>query len=276
MTKPVVLGARAYAKLVKDAGAILARGQADAEAAVSNVRVQTYWALGRRVLQEGLSQRAGYGDGIVQELALDLGLSRALMFQVVAFARTYPRRPRPGLSWSQYATLLSLKDDGARAEYEVMARQQKLTTRALQQAVSGRVLRADAKATAPGVPRPRAADHVYTVQVGRVIDGDTLEVEIDLGFDVIRRQKLRLALVDAPVASGKDGRAATRFVRERLARAEHVVVKTVRTADPHGRYVGHLFYATVPATLDEVFRQGTHLNAELVKKGLATVVPGAN
>lgn len=265
-----VLSTKAYAQLLKQAQAILERGKAQAEAAVSEVRVQTYWDLGQRILQEGLSTRAAYGDGVVEELATDLGLSRAVMFQVVAFARAYPKRPKPGLGWSQYGTLLSLKDAGTRAAYEGLARQEQLTRRALLEAVSQRVL--ETAPAAAGMPRPTGADHVYTVAVTRVIDGDTLEVEIELGFDVIRRQKLRLADMDCPAAKTTEGRAATRLTRERMAQAERVVVKTVRTGDPHGRYVGHVFYATVPATLDETFRQGTHLNAELVTAGLAQTV----
>lgn len=262
-----------YARLLKQAQAILAKGQAQARAAVSEVRVQTYWALGQRVLKEELTGQAGYGDGIVEELAVDLGLARSVMFQVVAFARAYPQRPEPGLGWSHYGTLLSLKDAGARAAYEGLARREQMTRRALRQAVAQRVLGAQgAMATPAGLPRPDGADHVYTVEVARVIDGDTLEVEIDLGFDVIRRQKLRLADVDAPPAKTSGGRAATRLTRDRMARAERVVVKTVRTEDPHGRYVGHVFYSTVPATLDETFRHGTHLNAELAAAGLARPV----
>lgn len=61
-------------------------------------------------------------------------------------------------------------------------------------------------------------------------------------------------------------------MRERLAKAEVVAVKAVRNEDVHGRYVGHLFYATTPATAGQAFREGKHINAERVRRGHARVV----
>ena len=71
---------------------------------------------------------------------------------------------------------------------------------------------------------------------------DTLYLDIDLGFEVIRRQRIRLARVDAPARDTTDGVRGRRFVREQLAVARSIVVKTVKT-DLHGRYVAHVFYA---------------------------------
>jgi micrococcal nuclease len=39
----------------------------------------------------------------------------------------------------------------------------------------------------------------YKAKLVRVIDGDTIDVDIDLGFDVwLKRQRIRLAGIDAP------------------------------------------------------------------------------
>ena len=39
----------------------------------------------------------------------------------------------------------------------------------------------------------------YKAKLVRVIDGDTIDVDIDLGFDVwLKRQRVRLAGIDAP------------------------------------------------------------------------------
>jgi hypothetical protein len=55
-----------------------------------------------------------------------------------------------------------------------------------------------------------------------------------------------------------------------LARAEQVVVKTVRV-ELHGRYVAHVFYSgDGDAAIETVFRSGGHLNEELIAAGLAT------
>lgn len=46
----------------------------------------------------------------------------------------------------------------------------------------------------------------------RVIDGDTLHVEVDLGFNFFTRQKLRLARVDAPEMPTIQGQLSREFV----------------------------------------------------------------
>lgn len=52
-------------------------------------------------------------------------------------------------------------------------------------------------------------------RVERIIDGDTVDVEIDLGFDLVFRQRLRLFGVDTPELRGEErsrGIAARKFV----------------------------------------------------------------
>lgn len=45
----------------------------------------------------------------------------------------------------------------------------------------------------------------YRCEVVRVVDGDSVEVDIDLGFDVwLRRQSVRLSGIDAPELRSKD------------------------------------------------------------------------
>ncbi len=100
------------------------------------------------------------------------------------------------------------------------------------------------------------------------MDGDTLLLSVDLGFEVIKRQRLRLASIDTPPAATSAGRAAKRYVVERLAVASLVVIKTQRQ-DLHGRYVGHVFYATSKLAADAVFARGRYLNQELLDEGLA-------
>ncbi|MGD8860939.1 MAG: DUF1016 N-terminal domain-containing protein [Myxococcales bacterium] len=271
-----ILGKRGYARLLKDARRILEAGKGEAQRAVGQVLARTYWELGQRILQEELTEKAGYGTGVVEELARDLGLSRSVMFRVVAFAQSYPEGP-PALGWTQCVELLSVKSVEARQWYEARALTEGWSKRELRKSIEARTFlqerseRAAARGAAT-LPRPTDTTHVYAVEVTRVIDGDTVVVEIDLGFDVIRRQKMRLADVDTPPLDTEAGREAARFVRERLAAAEVTAVKTVRKEDPHGRYVAHLFYSVTAATVDEAFRQGRHLNGELVERGLGAAV----
>jgi endonuclease YncB( thermonuclease family) len=93
-----------------------------------------------------------------------------------------------------------------------------------------------------------------------------LRLDIDLGFEVIRRQRIRLARIDAP-----EGARGRRYVREQLAVARTVVVNTHQT-DLHGRHVGHIVYAFNNRGIEHTFTNGRYLNQELVDKGFAKVV----
>jgi len=119
-----------------------------------------------------------------------------------------------------------------------------------------------------GLKRPTDAAYVYGCWVERVVDGDTLIVQLDLGFEVIRRQRLRLAGVDV-AEEGPESRAAYRYVLEQLGRARRLVMKTSKQSDAYGRYVGFVFYGMQEeASVGEVFARGRFLNGELVDKGL--------
>lgn len=83
---------------------------------------------------------------------------------------------------------------------------------------------------------------------------------IDLGFDIVTEQKLRLRGLDAPEIESAEGREAKAFLEERLAKAgAPVVIKTVKS-DKYDRY------------LADVFVGGSYLNQELLDKDLAVRV----
>ena len=120
-------------------------------------------------------------------------------------------------------------------------------------------------------PRYRGARYLYAAAVERVVDGDTLILVVDLGFEVMKRQRVRLAGIDAPGLRERGGTEATAYVRDVLARVEFVMLHTVKV-DLHGRYVGHVFFAPGVEDKAKVFAKGRYLNQELVSKGLARAV----
>jgi endonuclease YncB( thermonuclease family) len=120
------------------------------------------------------------------------------------------------------------------------------------------------------IKRPTKPDYLYSAEVRRVIDGDTLLVDIDLGLNVwSRKQRSRLANVDTPAIETKKGRAAFEFVRNKLANAYNVVIRTNKQG-VHGRYVVDVFYSPIPVrSKHAVFNEGRYLNQELLDRGLA-------
>lgn len=93
--------------------------------------------------------------------------------------------------------------------------------------------------------------HFHRVDVVAVVDGDTLDVRVDLGFDVERVVRVRLYDVDTAeihtVPEGSDeyerGQKHAQFVREWVAAADGewpFRLTTERTASTYNRYVSVL------------------------------------
>ena len=81
----------------------------------------------------------------------------------------------------------------------------------------------------------------YRVENIRVIDGDTVEVDIDLGFDVwLKKQKVRIHNIDAPEIRSKDdeeklfGLAAKKKLEELLSLSDDITLKSFQ--DVRGKY----------------------------------------
>ncbi|MBX3435855.1 MAG: thermonuclease family protein [Pirellulales bacterium] len=93
----------------------------------------------------------------------------------------------------------------------------------------------------------------YRARISRVIDGDTVEAEIDLGFHVTFTATLRLTGINAPETRGierPEGLAATRFLESLLDDlAGDSRTLTVRTqkdvTEKYGRYLAELIAGEV-------------------------------
>ena len=111
-----------YSSLLKDIKSILQKGLTKAYKAVDNIKVQTYWQVGERVVREELEHkdRADYGKKIIKNLSNDLKIDRRLFYRVVRFYRIYPIvvTVSPQLSWSHYEVLIGIKNKETRRFYE--------------------------------------------------------------------------------------------------------------------------------------------------------------
>lgn len=83
--------------------------------------------------------------------------------------------------------------------------------------------------------------HVFPVQVQRVVDGDTLDLRIDLGFRLTTERRLRLLGVEAPESRGTEapaGQVAEAFTARWVANRRLFLV--YREEDAFGRVLGEL------------------------------------
>jgi micrococcal nuclease len=84
----------------------------------------------------------------------------------------------------------------------------------------------------------------YAGHVTRVVDGDTVDVCIDLGFKVKLDERFRLANIDAPESYGpkasEAGRAATLALSQMLPAGTHVRVRSAKTGK-FGRWIAEVW-----------------------------------
>jgi micrococcal nuclease len=104
-------------------------------------------------------------------------------------------------------------------------------------------------------------------------DGDTLRVDIDLGFSMMmKNQSIRLHGLNAPELRGEtkpQAIASRDFVSKLIGKK--VVLRTHKDkAEKYGRWLADVFYVDDRSvTASDITSGLKHLNAELIKVGLA-------
>jgi endonuclease YncB( thermonuclease family) len=109
----------------------------------------------------------------------------------------------------------------------------------------------------------------YKVEIDRVVDGDTVDVVIDLGFQIYINERVRLEGIDAPEVRTRDwvekekGFVSMEWLQDRFIDAEDagvpIILRTTKY-DPRGKFgrcIGTLY-------INEV-----NINEEMLDKGLA-------
>jgi len=114
--------------------------------------------------------------------------------------------------------------------------------------------------------------YIYFASLVRTIDGDTMLLDVDLGFFTTVRSKIRLAGIDTPAVTTTAGKNATTFVEKELKDA-YLVIET-RKKEKYGRYLAYVYYYKGSKTFEDIIRHGKCLNEELLKNGLAKKYSG--
>ena len=88
--------------------------------------------------------------------------------------------------------------------------------------------------------------YIYKAELIRVVDGDTVDLIIDLGFDTSRRERFRLYGIDAPEMRTKAGKEAKAWLWEALQPLEAIYVQTIQLEtkakrDKYGRFLAVLY-----------------------------------
>ena len=110
----------------------------------------------------------------------------------------------------------------------------------------------------------------FVKSVDRVVDGDTIDISIDLGFDLTKKERVRLAGIDTPEKRTKDqkekemGYQATEFLEMHLMEAKKLTVKTEKEGK-FGRMLGWLYKSETDTT---------SINQIMIDKGFAWAYDG--
>ena len=113
----------------------------------------------------------------------------------------------------------------------------------------------------------------YTASIRRVVDGDTIDVTIDLGFDVYINERVRLSGVDTPESRTRDlrekryGKLATARVVELMPVGSSFVVRS-SSYNSTGKYGRSM--------MDFELDDGRMLSRALVEERLAVPYNGEN
>jgi len=110
----------------------------------------------------------------------------------------------------------------------------------------------------------------YGCKVTRVVDGDTIDVDLDLGFDIIYKCRVRLYGIDTPESRTRNkdekvrGKLAAKFLQNAISNGENVILQT-QLKDSKGKF---------GRVLASVLVDGININQQMVTNHLAVRYEG--
>lgn len=107
----------------------------------------------------------------------------------------------------------------------------------------------------------------YVKEVTKVVDGDTIDVIIDLGFSILYASRVRLAGIDTPESRTSDkfekelGLESKKYLADRIKAAKNVVIRTEKldSSEKYGRILAWVY-------LDG---ESNSINNQMIQKGYA-------
>jgi len=117
--------------------------------------------------------------------------------------------------------------------------------------------------------------YIYRIKsVLKVVDGDTIDAAIDLGFDISLTKRIRLAGIDTPESRTKDeyekklGIESKEWLKKKLEGQTDIIVKTELpdSTEKYGRILGHLFIGDKEVS---AVNKKKSVNNQMIEEGYA-------
>ncbi len=115
--------------------------------------------------------------------------------------------------------------------------------------------------------------YIYRIrEIHKVVDGDTIDADIDLGFSISLEKRIRLAGIDTPESRTTDlkekamGLESKEWLKKKLEGAKDIIIKTELpdSTEKYGRIIGHLY----------INSEATSLNDQMIAEGYALAYDG--
>lgn len=267
-----------HTKLVSELTVLLSRAARSGSQALNEDRLDSYWRSGKK-----LSRLPEPNAAYWTRLARDLKISATLLYRAHGFFKTWRNSltaDAKKIPWRHHIVLIGIKSERERDFYVKTVLEKNWSRDTLARAYKKDFF-AVISDIEPGKGLARNHDpfHLYKAQVDAVVDGDTLDVSIDLGYKSWTKQRLRLRGVnatelsrpDAPSPDPERAAKAKSFIIERLSNLPFVVLHSHKT-DKYGRYVVDIFYHPHLDDKRDVAANGFFLNEELIQAGLVDAV----
>ena len=109
----------------------------------------------------------------------------------------------------------------------------------------------------------------YKCNITRVVDGDTVDAEIDLGFDIVYKSRVRLYGIDTPESRTRDldekarGKLAGKYLSDAILHADDLLIQT--KLDKKGKF---------GRVLGVIVADGVDLNQAMIDNYLAVAYTG--
>ena len=110
----------------------------------------------------------------------------------------------------------------------------------------------------------------YNCTVTRVVDGDTIDVILDLGFSVLHKCRVRLYGIDTPESRTKDkdekarGKLAAKYLEDSINNGTEIILRS-KLKDSKGKY---------GRVLGEIIVDNININQSMIEKYLAVKYTG--
>lgn len=228
-------------------------------------RVLEAWTIGKLIDLHAAEYRLwkDYPAYLFENLSKVVNLSYGALRHMRNFARIYPEQaPSQDLDWWHYQAIMYVPGAVQREALAVRDEKEKWTSDKLQAEL--KKLREKNRTPAQEVPTflLEKLNH-YRATVTSVVDGDTFEADVDLGFGLTAQRVFRLRGVDAPEMGTEEGIAAKRFLVDQMGKSKGRVILKATEHDQYGRYLADVW---IPETGRP---KGVSLNQKLVDEGLA-------